>query len=99
MLTIMTHRDQKTFNVFIIRCVNFIAYVQRQIDKILRRIRKVKTYVNDIIIDAAILREHLKNLKKLFQLFIKYNITMSSIKTYLEYLNVNLFNRKSISLI
>ena len=51
----MTHRDQETFNVFIIKCVNSIAYVQRQIDKILRRVRKVKAYVNDIIIDAIIL--------------------------------------------
>ena len=62
----MTHRDQETFNVLIIKCVNSIAYVQRQIDKILRRVRKVKAYMNDIIIDAIILREHLKDLKKLF---------------------------------
>ena len=66
MLIMMTYRNQKTFNVPIIKCVNSIAYIQRQIDKILRRVRKVKTYVNDIVIDAIILREHLKDFKKLF---------------------------------
>ena len=91
---IITHRDQKTFNVFIIKCINFIIYIQRQINKILRRLRRVKTYINNIIIDIVILLKHLDDFQKLFQLFIKYNIIISSIKTYFEYLNVNLFNRK-----
>ena len=29
MFMIVTHRDQKTFNILIMKCINFIIYVQR----------------------------------------------------------------------
>lgn len=94
MLTVVTHRGQETFNVPIMGCMNSIAYVQRQIDKILRRLRKAKAYIDDIVTGAATLPEHLQDLRSLFGLFVEYNITVSPNKAYLGYPDVNLLGRK-----
>ena len=42
---------------------------------------------------AKFLTEHLFNLRSLFELFIKHNISISSIKIFFDYSNVNLFKR------
>lgn len=39
MFTIVTHRGQKTFQVPIMGYINSVAYVQREIDNILREVR------------------------------------------------------------
>ena len=50
MMTVVSHRGQKSFNVPIMGCVNSIAYVQRQIDALLRKLKaKAKAYLDDII--------------------------------------------------
>ena len=54
----------------------------------------IKVYVDDIVIEAKSLIDYLLNLKSLFELFVKYNILISSIKTFLEYLNINLLKRR-----
>ena len=95
MLIVISHRKQKTFNVLIIKCINSITYIQRQINNILRSIKTfIKIYINDVIIKAKSLTEHLFNLRSLFQLFIKHNISISPIKTFLNYSNVNLLKRR-----
>ena len=38
MMTVVSHRGQESFNVPMMGCVNSIAYVQRQIDALLRRL-------------------------------------------------------------
>lgn len=70
MLTVVTHRGQETFNVLIMGCMNLIAYVQRQIDKILWPLRKAKAYVDDIVTGATTLENHLQELRQLFELFV-----------------------------
>ena len=54
----------------------------------------IKVYVNDIVIEAKSLIDYLLNLKSLFELFIKYNILISSMKIFLDYLNINLLKRR-----
>ena len=49
--------------------------------------------MNDVVIKAKSLIKHLLNLRSLFELFIKYNISISSIKIFFNYSNVNLFKR------
>ena len=50
-LTVVSHRDQKIFNVTIMNYKNSSAYVQRQINRLLKHMRPfVKTYVDDIVI-------------------------------------------------
>lgn len=67
MLTAISHRGQETFNVSVMGCMNSIAYVQRQIDRILRPVKDfASAYVDDIVIGAKSLAEHLAYLRKLF---------------------------------
>lgn len=48
--TIIIHRDQKQFNVTIMKFKNFPIYVQRQTDFMLKNFRDfVKIYINDIV--------------------------------------------------
>ena len=47
-LTIMTHREQKSFNVIIMRFRNSSTYVQRQIDRILRFNKNLKRRISMI---------------------------------------------------
>ena len=99
MLTVISHRGQETFNVPVMRCKNSIAYIQRQIDKILRPVEDfAKAYINDIVTGSKSFVEHLRQLRQLFQLFCDYNISISPTKTYLGYPNVNLLGRRVDSL-
>ena len=51
----MSHRNQKSFNVVVMKYKNSLVYVQRQIDRLFRAYRKfVKTYVDDIVIFSRI---------------------------------------------
>jgi hypothetical protein len=68
--TVVTHRDQKTFLIFIMSNRNSMTYVQRQMNILLNDLRKfVKLYINDIICRSKSFVEHLKHLRVLFQIF------------------------------
>lgn len=95
MLTVVSHRGQETFNVPVMGCMNSVAYVQRQIDRILRPVKAfASAYVDDIVTGAQSLAEHLTRLRQLFQLFVEHNISISPTKTFLGYPNVNLLGRR-----
>ena len=50
-LIVINHRDQKNFNVAVMKYKNSSTYVQRQIDRLLRKQRKyARIDVNDIVI-------------------------------------------------
>ena len=50
-LIVIIHREQKTFNVTIMKYRNSFAYVQRQINKILRFYKHfIKTYIDNIML-------------------------------------------------
>lgn len=75
--------------------MNLIVYVQRQIDKILRSVKAfATTYVNNIVTKAKSFAKHIANLRELFKLFVNHNISISPIKTFLEYPNINLLDRR-----
>ena len=95
MLTVISHRGQETFNVPVMGCMNSIAYVQRQIDRILRPVKAfASAYVDDVVTGAKSFSEHLANLRQLFELFVEHNISISPTKTFLGYPNVNLLGRR-----
>ena len=99
MLTIVTHRGQESFNVPVMGCMNSIAYVQREIDTILRPVKDfASAYVDDIVTGAKSLQQHLHHLRRLFQIFTQYNISIAPTKTFLGYPNVNLLGRRVDSL-
>lgn len=99
MLTVVTHREQKIFKVSIMSCMNSIAYVQRQIDNILRSIKSfAQVYIDDIVTDAQFFDEHVKHLRKLFDLLVEYNVFIVLNKVFLRYNSVNLLERRVNSL-
>ena len=98
-LTIMSHRNQKSFNVVVMRYKNSSVYVQRQIDRLLRAYRKfVRTYVDDIIIFSRIWQEHVNHLRQIFIKLINVNIFIKSIKAFIDYSSMQLLNQKVDSL-
>ena len=92
-LTVIIHREQKTFNVAVMRYRNSSFYVQRQINRVLRSYNFAKIYINDIIIYSKSLSEHFEHLRKIFEILKNNNISMNSKKTYIEYSSVNLLEQ------
>ena len=94
-LIVINHREQKFFNVTIIKYKNSSTYVQRQINRVLKKHRKYsRTYINDIIIFSKTLEKHLRHLIKVFSTLNVNNIFIKSIKIFIEYFIINLFDQK-----
>ena len=88
------HRKQKTFNVVVINYRNSLAYVQRQIDRILRFCRHfARAYIDDIVIFFRLLKEHILYLKYIFKFMTKNNISVNSLKTFLNFSFVTLLKQ------
>ena len=93
--TVVTHRDQKSFNVAVMKFRNFSAYVQKQIDRILRSNKNfAKTYVNDIVIFSKSLNEHVLHFRKVFDILRSNNISIKSIKSFIDYFSMSLLEQR-----
>ena len=94
-LIVISHRDQKFFNVAIMSYKNSSTYVQRQIDRVLREHRRyVKVYVDDVVIFSRTLQEHMTHLRAIFIILNVNNITIKIIKVFVDYLTMQLFDQK-----
>ena len=94
-LTIVSHREQKQFNVIVMNFKNSSLYVQRKINSLLRAYRIfARAYVNDIVIFNHILKEHLIHLNQIFQFFEFYDINLSFKKFFFDYFTITLLNQK-----
>ena len=91
---IMSHRDQEFFNVIVMKYKNSLAYMQKQIDRLLRFYKFVKIYIDDIVIYFKILKKHIAHLREIFNTFIVNNIFIKSQKTFVEYFTMHLLNQK-----
>ena len=81
------------------RYKNSPAYIQRQIDRLLREHREyARAYIDDMVIFSATLENHIRHLRAVFKLFVKYNIAINSKKAFIDYLFVKLLNQKINSL-
>ena len=94
MFTVVTYRGQETFQVPIMGYINSVAYVQREIDNILRDVRDwARAYIDDIICGGSSLDNLLHKLRILFEIFLHYNISIKPTKSYLNYPNVGLLGQ------
>ena len=94
-LTIISHREQEQFNVVVMNFKEFSTYVQRQIDVILRNHRKYsRIFIDDIVVYSQTLEDHVKHLHVIFDLLNSKNISLSSIKLFLNYFSIQLLKRK-----
>ena len=94
-LIVVNYREQKLFNVAIIKYKNSSIYVQKQIDRFFRVYRKfVKIYIDDIIIFSRIFEKHVTHLRQIFKKFVQFNIFIKLIKTFIDYSFVQLLDQK-----
>jgi len=57
---------------------NLLAYVQRQIDRLLRAHQAfARAYIDNIVIFSAIMEDYIQYLRTVFSLFVKFNISIS----------------------
>ena len=98
-LTVITHREQESFNVVVMNHKNSSTYVQRQIDRLFRFYKTfAKAYVDDIVIHSNILQKHFAHLTKIFDMSRINNIFIKFEKIFIDYFIVHLFDQKVDSL-
>ena len=98
-LTVVSHREQKTFNVTIMRFKNSSFYVQRQIDRVLRSYKDYfRAYINDIVVFSKTKQNHMTHLRKIFSILTENNIIVNSLKAFIEFSFVTLLEQRMTSL-
>ena len=91
----MSYRDQEFFNVIVMNYKNSSTYVQKQINRILRKHRNyVQAYVDDIIIFFKFLQKHVIHLTEVFNTLNANNIIIKFKKAFLNYSTMQLLNQK-----
>ena len=94
-LIVISHRDQKFFNVAIMSYKNSSTYVQRQIDRVLREHRRyAKAYVDDVVIFSRNLQNHMTHLRAIFDILNVNNITIKIVKVFIDYLTMQLLDQR-----
>lgn len=94
-LTVVSHRGQESFNVAVMGYKNSPAYVQRQIDRLLRPHRGFsRAYVDDIVVYSKTLEEHLAHLRQIFTMLKTNNISIKPQKAFMGYPSVQLLGQK-----
>ncbi len=95
MFTVVTHRGQKTFQFSIIGYINSIPYFHQEMDTIFREVRALAcVYFDDIACKATTVANLFQKLRVLFEIFVTYNISIKSIKTYLHYRDVGCLGQR-----
>jgi len=98
-LTIVSYREQKFFNIVVIRYKNSFVYIQKQIDRLFRVYRAfARVYVDNIVIFFKFLKKHILHLRQIFDILAINNISIKSKKVFLEYFTVRLLDQKIDSL-
>ena len=77
---------------------NSPAYVQRQIDILLRKYPWAKAYIDDVIVASKTLEEHVQHLRLLFQLFSSVGISINPTKAFLGYPSIRILGQHVDSL-
>ena len=91
---VISHRNQKQFNVIVINFKNSFVYVQRQTNLLFKNMRKfARTFIDDIIIFSRIRKKHLKHLKTVFERLFFYDVIFSSAKIFLDFSSLILLNQ------
>ena len=98
-LTIITHRDQETFNVTIMKFRNSFFYVQRQINRDFRAYQQyARVYIDDIVIFSKTQSEHIVHLRNIFRILSTNNIVINLKKIYIDYSSITLLKEQVIFL-
>src|SRR5204863_10220237 len=75
--------------------INFIIYVQQQLDNKFRNFHKFcRVYIDDIIIINTMLEKHMKHFDKIFDKLAELHISLALIKSYISFLNIKLLEQQ-----
>ena len=92
--TIISHKNQKQFNIIVMNFKNSFVYVQCQTNLFLKNMRKfAKTFIDDIIIFSRIRKNHLKHLKIVFERLFFYDVIFNFAKKILNFFFLILLNQ------
>src|SRR5436189_4300016 len=93
--TIVSHHDLKTVSVALMSYQESSLYAQHMMNMIFRFYKFfVCCYIDDIVIFLKILKNHLKHLNIVFNLFDELRITFKEVKTHLDYSLIILLNQQ-----
>lgn len=96
---VVSHRGQELINVAIMGSVNSVAYVQRQIDNILREFQAwYRAYIDDITVVSDTFEEHVERLELVFTQLRQFNITLSPEKCRLCFPSLMILGKEIDSL-
>ena len=73
-LTVVNHRGNEQWNVAVMGFKDNPAYVQRQIDGLLKPLKFARAYVDDVVIFSQTLKEHAEHFNQIFGFFNEMNI-------------------------
>ena len=91
----MTFKEQEIFLISVMNNRNSVSYVQKQMNIIFQTMKHfAKAYIDDVVIRFKSFNEHLMHFQTIFEMFSKCNIFIKSIKVFLKYLDVTLFDQK-----
>src|SRR5436190_14254427 len=77
------------------RFINFIIYVQQQLDNKFRNFyRFCRVYIDDIIIVSTTLEKHMKHFDKIFNKLAELYISLAFNKFYISFLNIKLLEQQ-----
>src|SRR5436190_24214609 len=92
--TIVSYCDLETVSIALMSYQKSSLYTQYIMNMIFRFHKFfVCCYIDDIIIFLKILKNHLKHLNIIFNLFDELKITLKKVKTYLDYSSIILLNQ------
>src|SRR5436189_276573 len=93
--TIISHCDLEIISIAFMNYQESFLYVQHMMNMIFRSHKFfVCCYIDDIVIFLKILKNHLKHLNTVFNLFDKMRITLKEVKTHLDYSLIILLNQQ-----
>ena len=93
--TIVSHCDLETISIALMSYQEFSLYAQCMMNMIFRSHKFfICCYIDDIVIFLKILKNHLKHLNTVFNLFDELKITFKKVKTHLDYSSIILLNQQ-----
>src|SRR5437667_9243964 len=92
--TIISHCDLETVSITLMSYQESSSYAQHMMNMILRSHKFfICCYIDDIVIFLKTLKNHLKHLNTVFNLFDKMRITLKEVKTHLDYSSIILLSQ------
>ena len=93
--TVVKYQGHEIFQVFIVGYINFIAYVQQEINTILC-VGDVWSfvYIDDIVGGATSVADAFQEPRVLFEIFVAYNISIKRTKIYLNYPDIGFLGQR-----